>query len=87
LSATSVRDAWLTVANARALAAGLTFRPLVDTVGDTWRWLGQVTGDDHAHRRAARTLAIPAGLSRERERRLLAEHAARAAAAPASRQG
>jgi 2'-hydroxyisoflavone reductase len=68
----------LTVANARARAAGLSFRPLLDTVTDTWRWLASVDDADDARRRAARKLSIPAGLPLERERQLLAELAARA---------
>jgi 2'-hydroxyisoflavone reductase len=66
----------LTVANARAIAAGLSFRPLVETVTDTWHWLTRIAGSqDDARRKASQKLAIPAGLSRERERQLLADHA------------
>jgi 2'-hydroxyisoflavone reductase len=67
----------ITAANARARAAGLTFRPLIETVADTWRWLRE-HGAEREAARATRRLAIPAGLPRERERQLLTEWAARA---------
>ncbi|HEU5061507.1 MAG TPA: NAD-dependent epimerase/dehydratase family protein [Kofleriaceae bacterium] len=55
----------------RALAAGLTHRPVADTVRDTWAWL--TAGADSAENaRAHRRLHVPAGLSPEREAELLA---------------
>ena len=55
----------------RALAAGLSFRPLADTVRDTLDW-ARTFEPDHEWR---------AGLSREREREVLdAWHAASMAA-------
>jgi 2'-hydroxyisoflavone reductase len=50
------------VRNDKALQAGLTFRPLVETVQDTLRWdRGRPPGE-----------TLRAGLSRDRERQLLA---------------
>ncbi|MDT8369851.1 MAG: NAD-dependent epimerase/dehydratase family protein [Longimicrobiales bacterium] len=49
--------------NARALAAGLTFRPLAETARDTLEW--------HHSRPAEEREAMRAGLSPERERELL----------------
>src|SRR4029453_10572140 len=60
----------------RALAAGLTFRPLVETFADTWLWLGEAGADD-GRASATRKPPVPAGISAERERQLLAEYAAR----------
>ncbi|GLK18309.1 NAD-dependent epimerase/dehydratase family protein [Herbiconiux flava] len=50
----------------RALATGLTFRPLAETVADTWAWLGERGGvpPQRADRPAL-------GLSPEKERRVL----------------
>lgn len=55
----------------RAVGAGLTHRPVAETVRDTWAWLA--TGSEAADRaRAHRTLRVPAGLTPERESRVLA---------------
>jgi len=55
----------------RAVAEGLSFRPMVETVRDTWDWLG--TGwDAAASVRAQKKLHVPAGMSPEREEALLA---------------
>jgi len=48
--------------NARAVAAGLAFRPLAETIADTLAWA----------RSGAAPAAPPAGLDRDKERRLLA---------------
>ncbi|NUT51163.1 MAG: NAD(P)H-binding protein [Saccharothrix sp.] len=56
------------VDSSAARAAGLTTRPLADTVRDTWEWLvaeAPVLHDDRAHE---------LGISREREAALLAEY-------------
>ena len=52
----------------RALAAGLTIRPLAETVADTWAWLQSIGGV--APQRPDRP---PLGLGSEREAELLAE--------------
>ena len=61
----------------RALAAGLSFRPLARTIADTWTWDATRNADE-------RTLGsrhmIPSPLSREREGELLKEWAQRASA-------
>jgi 2'-hydroxyisoflavone reductase len=52
--------------NRRAIAAGLTFRPLADTVRDTLAWLesgAKARGEDWEHG--------PVGLTPERETELL----------------
>jgi len=49
-----------------ALAAGLTIRPLAETVGDTWRWLQSVGGV--APQRPDR---LPVGLPADKETALL----------------
>ncbi len=54
-----------------AVAAGLTCRPVQDTVADTWAWL-QAEGTP-----APPPGRPPPGLARDRERRVLAEWAAR----------
>ena len=55
----------------RALDAGLTHRPLADTVRDTWSWLA--AGSTTTERaRAHRKLLIQVGLAPEREAQLLA---------------
>ena len=51
----------------RALAAGLTIRPLAETVGDTWDWLRSIGGV--APQRPDRPVV---GLPAEKEARLLA---------------
>ena len=53
----------------RALAAGLTFRPLPETVRDTLEWWATVPEE--------RKLALRSGLDAEREAELLAKWAAR----------
>ncbi|TWG93157.1 2'-hydroxyisoflavone reductase [Luteimonas sp. J16] len=52
------------VSNARAIAAGLTFRPLATTVADLLAWFDSLP--------AERQAAFGAGISREREAELLA---------------
>ena len=49
------------VRNDKAIVAGLTFRPLADTVRDTWQW----------DRARAQAEPLKAGLSRDREQQLL----------------
>ncbi len=61
------------VKNDRAVAAGLRFRPLAETVGDTLAW-------DRATDSAVSWEDV--GLTPERERQLLDRHRRRAAAAP-----
>jgi len=56
----------------RAVAAGLTYRPAVETIRDTWRWL-RSGWESEAGARARRRLQIPAGITPERESALLAE--------------
>ena len=56
----------------RAVQAGLTYRPAVETIRDTWAWL-QNGWQAEAAARAHRRLQIPAGISREREAELLSE--------------
>lgn len=56
----------------RALAAGLTHRPVAETVRDTWTWMASGGWQAAAGVRAQRKLQIPAGLTPEREARLLA---------------
>ncbi len=59
------------VDSGRAVRAGLTYRPIVDTVRDTWAWLA--TGwEAAAPSRAHRRLRWSAGLPPERESDLLA---------------
>lgn len=58
--------------NARAKADGLAFRPLIDTVRDTWKWLNSGWASESAAREHKR-FRVPAGISEERERRILAE--------------
>jgi 2'-hydroxyisoflavone reductase len=54
----------------RAIASGLTYRPVVETFQDTWAWL-QTGWEAAASARAHRRLEVPAGISAERERDLL----------------
>jgi len=56
---------------ARAVAEGLAFRTMVETVRDEWAWLG-VGWSASASVRAQRKLDIPVGMSAEREAALLA---------------
>ncbi|MDG4759234.1 NAD-dependent epimerase/dehydratase family protein [Micromonospora sp. WMMD710] len=53
----------------KAYAAGLTCRPVADTVADTWRWL---TAVGSVPPRAGRPARAPVGLDPEREAALLA---------------
>lgn len=55
----------------RAVAAGLRCRPLEQTARDTWQWM-QRSWDEEAPIRALRRLVLPAGISPERESKLLA---------------
>src|SRR5690606_23177434 len=59
------------VSNARAIAAGLTFRPLATTVSDLLEWFRSLPEDRQAPLRA--------GIGREREAELLAAWRARQA--------
>jgi hypothetical protein len=62
---------YLPADTSRAVAAGLSYRPFADTVRDTWTWMA--SGSEAAARaRAHRALRVPAGLTPERESRLLA---------------
>jgi 2'-hydroxyisoflavone reductase len=61
---------FLAVDIGRALGAGLTFRPLEETVADTLAWAGDGA---QAPARPAGVPLPPAGLSREREAELLAQ--------------
>jgi 2'-hydroxyisoflavone reductase len=56
----------------RALVAGLTHRPVLDTVRDSWAWL-QAGWDAAARAREHKRLSIPAGLAPEREATILAD--------------
>jgi 2'-hydroxyisoflavone reductase len=60
------------VSNARAIAAGLTFRPLATTVSDLLDWFSSLPAERQAELRA--------GISREREAELLAAWRARQSA-------
>ena len=60
----------LPVPIARAVSAGLSQRPFVETARDTWAWLRQ-GWDAEESVRANRRFHIPAGLSDERERGIL----------------
>src|SRR5262249_24652740 len=51
----------------KAIAAGLTFRPLLDTVRDTLNWLRE----GQAAHIAKRAVSIQSGITRERETELL----------------
>jgi 2'-hydroxyisoflavone reductase len=62
-----------TVSNAKAIAAGLTFRPLATTVQDLLAW--------YRAQSAERQAEVRAGITREKEKELLAAFAAGAAAA------
>jgi 2'-hydroxyisoflavone reductase len=54
-----------------AIARGLAFRPMPETLRDEWSWM-QTGWDEAAGVRAQKKLAIAAGLSPERERAILA---------------
>lgn len=55
----------------KALAAGLAFRPLEVTIGDTWAWLQEGRQADQRVR-DARQVRLESGISEARERELLA---------------
>jgi 2'-hydroxyisoflavone reductase len=59
-----------TISNARAVAAGLRFRPILDTAKDTLAWLPTVPEDKRAR-------ATSSGISREKEAKVLAAWKAR----------
>ncbi len=56
----------------KAVAAGLSFRPLADTARETLAWLRSVAGRPDAQPRSSR-MGIESGLAPEREAELLAE--------------
>ncbi|TDC39144.1 NAD-dependent epimerase/dehydratase family protein [Micromonospora sp. KC213] len=56
---------------AKAYAAGLTCRPVAETVADTWHWLQEVGA---VPQRAGRPARAPVGLDPAREAALLAAH-------------
>ncbi len=58
-----------TMANARAIAAGLTFRPIVETAKDTLAWLAQLPADMTEEQK---TRARSTGIARDKEARALA---------------
>jgi hypothetical protein len=58
---------------ARAHAAGLSCRPVAETVADTWRWLGEVGA---VPARAGRPARPAVGLAADREAAVLAALAA-----------
>jgi 2'-hydroxyisoflavone reductase len=63
-----------TMANARAVKAGLTFRPIGDTAKDTLAWLAALPADTPADKRAK---MISTGIARDKEAKVLAAwHAA-----------
>lgn len=55
---------------ARALAAGLSFRPFAETARDTWAWL-QAGWEAESSVRENRKLRVPGGMTTEREARIL----------------
>jgi 2'-hydroxyisoflavone reductase len=58
------------VSGDRALRTGMRYRPLSDTVHDTWLWLKHEAAAGQAHARAASLLEL--GLDPDREREILA---------------
>ncbi|HET9624901.1 MAG TPA: SDR family oxidoreductase [Kofleriaceae bacterium] len=54
-----------TLSNARAVRAGLTFRPIADTARDTLAWLATLPDDERAKARSS-------GISRDKEAQILA---------------
>ena len=62
-----------TVSNAKAIAAGLTFRPFATTVQDLMAWYGALPPERRAE--------VRAGMTREKEKELLAAFKAQPAAA------
>ena len=75
-------DGFLSVSLARALAAGLTFRPLEATVRDTWDWIRQTGGPFGTQASTILASPPPSSLAREREQDLLAAWSARGISAP-----
>jgi 2'-hydroxyisoflavone reductase len=62
------------MSNARAVKAGLTFRPIVDTAKDLLAWIAALPADTPADKRAR---MITSGITREKEAKVLAAwHAA-----------
>jgi 2'-hydroxyisoflavone reductase len=59
-----------TLANARAVAAGLTFRPIADTARDTLAWLPTLSDEDRAKMRDS-------GIKRDKEQTVIAAWKAR----------
>jgi len=59
-----------TLSNARAVAAGLTFRPIGDTARDTLAWLQTVPDDERAKLRSS-------GITRDKETKVIAAWKAR----------
>ncbi len=59
-----------TLQNKRALAKGLTFRPICDTAKDTLAWLETLPADERAKARSS-------GIKREKEQQVLAARKAR----------
>ncbi len=68
-----------TLSNARALRAGLTFRPIADTARDTLAWLDAASRDDAPDGLTAeqRTKARSSGIAPDKEARVLAAWKAR----------
>ena len=64
-----------TVSNAKAIAAGLTFRPFATTVQDLMAWYGALPPERRAE--------VRAGMTREKEKELLAAFRAQTAATAA----
>ena len=58
--------------SAKALAAGLTCRPLRETVRDTWEWLKDIPEEQRSFGRK-----MPHGIDPEKEARILAAWDAR----------
>jgi len=56
----------------RARAAGLTYRPVIDTVRGAWDWV-RTGWDGAAPARENRRLTVPAGMAPDREAKILAE--------------
>jgi 2'-hydroxyisoflavone reductase len=74
-----VSEGMLAVNTEKALAAGLTFRPLAATIGETLAWRESLSADDDEYSSRLYKVADEAGLRPEREASLLAEWRAREA--------
>lgn len=61
----------------RAVAEGLAYRPVHDTIRDTWAWLRD-GWDAEASVRENRAMRVPGGMEADKERRILDEHHASA---------